>query len=207
MISGGSKTERYYFTHINDSTDFKLNIRPRYFGDESNYVDAFPRRIHEILKANNDAKVFCVFDWDVVYGNEARIKNHAAFTEQFKEEIKAGSVTLCPSMPCIEYWFLLHFVNYTKFLKNYGAAANFLAPFLKPCFPDSDKPLKKLLKQDVYLKESMWVEKLCADGKLNKAIERAEKNIKAAVEAGDLDNQSYSFVYKVFKVKKTKKEE
>lgn len=31
------------------------------------------------------------------------------------------------------------------------------------------------------------------------AIERAEKNIAAAVEAGKLEEQSYSFVYKVFK--------
>lgn len=44
-----------------------------------------------------------------------------------------------------------------------------------------------------------WVENLCADGKLALAIERAEKNIAAAVEAGKLEEQSYSFVYKVFK--------
>ena len=34
LISGGTNTERYYFTHINDTTDYKFNIRPRYFGDE-----------------------------------------------------------------------------------------------------------------------------------------------------------------------------
>ena len=35
LISGGTNTERYYFTHINDKTKYKFNIRPRYFGDES----------------------------------------------------------------------------------------------------------------------------------------------------------------------------
>ena len=43
------------------------------------------------------------------------------------------------------------------------------------------------------------MENLCAEGKLATAIERAEKNIKAAVEAGKLVEQSYSYVYKVFK--------
>ncbi len=199
LVSGGSNTERYYFTHINDLTEYKFNIRPRYFGDESNYTEAFPRRIQEILSTNNDAKVFCVFDWDTVHGNEARLKKHCEFEELFKVEIAAGSVTLCPSMPSIEYWFLLHFVDYTGLMKSYGAAANRLAPYLKPCFPDSKKPLKKLLKTEKCLKEPIWVENLCAEGKLATAIERAEKNIKAAVEAGKLEEQSYSYVYKVFK--------
>ena len=74
LISGGTNTERYYFTHINDKTDYKFNIRPRYFGDESNYTKAFPKRINEVLSANNDAKVFCVFDWDTIYGDEAKLK-------------------------------------------------------------------------------------------------------------------------------------
>ena len=185
--------------HVNDTTDYKFNIRPRYFGDESNYTEAFPKRIKEVLDANNDARVFCVFDWDTIYGDEAMLKKHEAFVKQFQAEISNGTVTICPSMPSIEYWFLLHFVDYTKLLKDYGAAANRLAPYLKPCFPDPTKPLKKLLKMEKYLRVSTWVEILCADGKLSVAIERAEKNIDAAVEAGELENQSYTFVYKVFK--------
>ena len=44
------------------------------------------------------------------------------------------------------------------------------------------------------------MEKLCADGKLAVAIERAEKNIEEAVAFGELEEQSYSYVYKVFKM-------
>ena len=199
LISGGSNTERYYFIHINDTTEHKFNIRPRYFGDESNYTEAFPKRIQEILKVNQDARIFCIFDWDTIYGNDARLENHKAFVKLIDEKLYCGAVTLCPSMPSIEYWFLLHFVNYTAFLRDYGAAANRLAPYLKPCFLDKKKPLKKLLKMEKYLKDSSWVENLCADGKLDAAVERAEKNIKAAEETGELENQSYSFVYRVFK--------
>ena len=199
LISGGTNTERYYFTHINDTTEYKFNIRPKYFADESNYTEAFPKRIKEILNANTDPKIFCVFDWDTIYGIDAKIKKHEDFEKQFRTEIDNGNVVICPSMPSIEYWFLLHFEDKTDLLKDYRAISNILAPYIKPCFADPTKNLKKLLKQEKYLQDSTWVKNLCSDGKLNAAIERAEDNIKAAEDAGELKNQSYSYVYKAFK--------
>ena len=199
LISGGTNTERYYFTHINDTTEYKFNIRPKYFADESNYTEAFPKRIKEILNANTDPKIFCVFDWDTIYGIDAKIKKHEDFEKQFQTEIDNGNVVICPSMPSIEYWFLLHFEDKTDLLKDYRAISNILAPYIKPCFADPTKNLKKLLKQEKYLQDSTWVKNLCSDGKLDAAIKRAEDNIKAAEEAGDLANQSYSYVYKAFK--------
>ena len=199
LISGGTNTERYYFTHINDTTKYKFNIKPEYFADESNYTEAFPKRIHEILSANTDPKIFCVFDWDTIYGIDAKIKKHEDFEKQFRTEIDNGNVVICPSMPSIEYWFLLHFEDKTDLLKNYRAISNILAPYIKPCFADPTKNLKKLLKQEKYLQDSTWVKNLCSDGKLDAAIERAEDNIKSAEEAGELKNQSYSYVYKAFK--------
>ena len=199
LISGGTNTERYYFTHINDTTEYKFNIRPKYFADESNYIEAFPKRIKEILNANTDPKIFCVFDWDTIYGIDAKIKKHEDFEKRFRTEIDNGNVVICPSMPSIEYWFLLHFEDKTDLLKDYRAISNILAPYFKPCFADPTKNLKKLLKQEKYLQDSTWVKNLCSDGKLNAAIKRAEDNIKAAEEAGDLANQSYSYVYKAFK--------
>lgn len=199
LISGGTNTERYYFTHINDTTEYKFNIRPKYFADESNYTEAFPKRIKEILNVNTDPKIFCVFDWDTIYGIDAKIKKHEDFEKQFRTEIDNGNVVICPSMPSIEYWFLLHFEDKTDLLKDYRAISNILAPYIKPCFADPTKNLKKLLKQEKYLQDSTWVKNLCSDGKLDAAIKRAEDNIKAAEEAGDLANQSYSYVYKAFK--------
>ena len=201
LISGGTNTERYYFTHINDTTEYKFNIRPKFFADESNYTEAFPKRIKEILNANTDPKIFCVFDWDTIYGIDAKIKKHEDFEKQFRTEIDNGNVVICPSMPSIEYWFLLHFEDKTDLLKDYRAISNILAPYIKPCFADPTKNMKKLLKQEKYLQDSTWVKNLCSDGKLDAAIKRAEDNIKAAEEAGDLANQSYSYVYKAFKEK------
>lgn len=200
LISGGTNTERYYFTHINDTTNYKFNIRPKYFADESNYTEAFPKRIKEILDANSDAKIFCVFDWDTIRGHQKNLKKHEAFVNMYKSEIENGSVVICPSMPSIEYWFLLHFENYTDLIKTCGTKLQkLLSPYMMPFFPDVKKKLLSLLKSEDYIKDSIWVKNLCANGKLDDAIKRAEDNIKAAIEADDLENQSYSYVYKVFK--------
>ena len=117
----------------------------------------------------------------------------------FKHEIAQETVVICKSMPSIEYWFLLHFINHTGLLKNYGDVSNLLAPYLRPCFPNSKPKLKNLLKSEKYLKDSTWVENLCKEGKLEKATQQAEENIRLAEEDGDLDKQSYSYVYKLFK--------
>ena len=58
LISGGRNTERWYFAHINDITDYKFNIIPKYFGDESSYTEVFPNRIKSILEKKRGCKDF-----------------------------------------------------------------------------------------------------------------------------------------------------
>ena len=70
---------------------------------------------------------------------------------------------------------------------------------MMPYFPGVKKKLINLLKDKKYINKPAWVVALCADGKLETAIKRAEENINAAVAANDLKNQSFSYVYKVFK--------
>ncbi len=200
VISGGKNTEHYYFKHISERTNYKFIIKPEYFGDESNYTEVFPKRISKILGRNNDAQIFCVFDWDTVRGHKKNLEKHQAFVNQFKTEMDSGTVVVCPSMPGIEYWFLLHFENYTDLITSCGRKMQtLLTPYMMPYFPESKKKMLNLLKSEEYINKTEWVEKLCADGKLDTAIKRAEDNINAAITAGELENQSYSFVYKVFK--------
>ena len=202
LISGGRNTERWYFVHINDITDYKFNIIPKYFGDESNYTEVFPKRIKGILEKNIDAKVYCVFDWDTIFNDNDNLAKHKAFENEIQADIDNGKVILCPSMPSIEYWFLLHFQNYTELIKSCGRKLqSLLTPHMMPYFPNSNKKLLNLLKDEDYIGKDKkhWVENLCADGKLELAIQRAENNINTAKENNDLDNQSYTYVYKLFK--------
>ncbi len=201
LISGGTNTERYYFTHINDITDYKFNIFPKYFGNESSYTEIFPKRIKDIIKNNAGAKIFCVFDLDTVFSNETNQQKHQTFEKNLRQEIANGSVVLCPTMPSIEYWFLLHFENRTQLIKTCGRTMQrLLSPYMMSYFQNTDgKSFLKILKSEECVKDLDWVVKLCANGKLDDAIQRAENNIKAAEATGDLDNQSYSFVYLLFK--------
>ena len=164
------------------------------------YPKVFPERIKEIIKKNVGAKIYCVFDLDTVIRNKTNQKNHKEFLERIEKEINNDSVVLCPSMPCIEYWFLLHYENYTDLIKSCGIKMQrLLLPYMMPLFPDAEKKLLNVLKDKKYIEDPSWVIALCADGKLELAINRAEDNINAAIAANDLENQSFSFVYRVFK--------
>lgn len=201
IISGGKNTERYYFQYVSEVTQYKFNVEPKYFGNESQYTEVFPQRIERIIKKNSGAKVFCVFDWDTVYGNSQRETNHKRFMNQIKEYLKDGSVVLCPSMPSIEYWFLLHFEDCDVFLKKWGDISQKLAPYIRSCFPAEEikgMVLKKILKGKEYLDDRRWVEKLCKDGKLELAISRAESGCQAHLREPESE-LSYTFVYLIFK--------
>ena len=197
VVSGGRNTERYYFTHINDLTGYKFNIRPRYFGDESSYVENFPLRVHEILEKNAEAMVFCAFDMDTVYKNNL-LARHDDFLASLKSEIDNGNVIVCPSMPSFEYWLLLHFENHIGYLRDFPRVAGVLAPYLKPYFSSSSSSFKKLLKSEKHLKDPVWVEKLLEDGKLKQAIERARLIHQQMVNDGDMTGKSYTLVYLIF---------
>ena len=124
IISGGKNTERYYFQHISSLyAQYPFEVRPRFFGKESNYTKEFPLRIKEILN-DPDAKIFCVFDWDTIRGNKENLKRHKDFEKEIKSYIDNGQVILCPSMPSFEYWFLLHFKNTTQLIATCNEVTN-----------------------------------------------------------------------------------
>lgn len=196
VISGGRNTERYYFVHVNDlSARYKFNIRPKYFGDESAYMDVFPQRIKDILRKNAGAKIFCVFDMDTVY-KYGMMDKHKEFVASLSKEIKSGQVVLCDSMPSFEFWLLLHFVDYEGLLKNYSEVSQELAPYIKPYFEDSTKNLKKLLKSEKYLQDSNWVRRMLDEGRLEQAVERAKVCLSRALK--EEGQHSYSNVFKIF---------
>ncbi|MBR4266856.1 MAG: RloB domain-containing protein [Bacteroidales bacterium] len=200
IISGGKNTERYYFEHISKITKYKFRIEPEYFGAENQYANIFPEIIKAIQSKNEGATIFCVFDLDDIR------KKGKTELEKFKrfcgEYVHNDSVIICHSMPSIEYWFLLHFDNFTELFKSCGPKSKLqriLSDYMKSFFPKTDKKLCNILKDETYVKNSSWVEKLCTVGNLDRAITSAEENIKNAIANNDLDNQSYTYVYRIFK--------
>lgn len=199
IISGGVVTERFYFLNVSKETDNKFKVVPEFFGKESSFVQEFPKSIKKILEKDATAKIFCVFDWDTIHGNKTNRAKYDGFVKQIQPYINNGNVVLCPSMPSFEYWFMLHFKNTTRLVKTCEEMAKELKTYMTSYFSKGNVDLFKVLKSRQYMENSTWVKNLCANGKLNLAIKRAEKNINAAKKIGELDNQSYSYVYKVFK--------
>lgn len=197
VVSGGRNTERYYFMHVNAlSTHYKFNIRPEYFGDESSYAEVFPQRIQRILHGNADAIIFCVFDMDTVVANSSCQANHEEFKCAVETYIQQGQVVLCESMPSFEYWLLLHFVDFEGKLRNYSEVCGYLASYLKPYFNDSTKRFSKLIKGEKYLQDSVWVERLIREGRIEEAVERAKMGLERN-ELADCEN-AYTKVFKAF---------
>jgi len=199
IISGGKVTERYYFLHVSKESERKFRVIPEFFGKESNFVQEFPKDIKKILKGDPEAKVFCVFDWDTIYQNKTNLEKYNRFVKQVQSFIDKGNVTLCPSMPSFEYWFMLHFKNTTRLVRTCEEMVKELKPYMGSYFSKKDIDLFKVLKNHHDMENPNWFRRLCADGKLDAAIKRAEDNINAAVAADNLKNQSYSYVYKAFK--------
>lgn len=199
IISGGEVTERYYFINVSKETDNKFKVVPEFFGNESGFVQEFPKSIRKIIGKDATAKIFCVFDWDTIYGNQTNMAKYDSFVRKIQRYIDDGNVILCPSMPSFEYWFMLHFKDITRLVKTCEEMAKLLRPHMMSYFSKKNVDLFKVLKSRQYMENSAWVKNLCADGKLDAAIKRAEKNITDAKAHGDLDEHSYSYVYKVFK--------
>ena len=91
------------------------------------------------------------------------------------------------------YWFLLHFEDDNALYKT-CSDLNEPLEIMREYFLNTHpkETIVRILIKEKYIKNKDWVEKLCADGKLEMAIERAEKKT-------DSMNQSYSYVYKIFK--------
>ena len=84
-------------------------------------------------------------------------------------------------MTSIEYWFLLHFENTNRHYKDSNATEQELRKHIT----DYEKKVK-------FLQNIKWVSELCADEKLETAINRAK--------AFDHYGESYSDVYKAFEL-------
>ena len=102
--------------------------------------------------------------------------NHlrSGMKEKYKD---SEDVLICDSMPSIEFWFLIHYLNTAKYFTDSKAVIVKLREWL----PEYRKTGR-------FLEKRKWVEDLCRDGRLDVACVRAS--------AMKEDSQSYSNVYK-----------
>ncbi|MDR1458920.1 MAG: RloB family protein, partial [Bacteroidales bacterium] len=103
-IIGEGITEQYYFSHIKQIMGFHCIIKPRFFGNTS--IAAMRIKIEDLLRSG--VFVICVFDADVLSRNESEKRRLEQLRNRYKNN---KNLLLCASLPSIEFWFLLHYLD------------------------------------------------------------------------------------------------
>jgi hypothetical protein len=171
-IIGEGLTERCYFKHLKSLKGYRYTCKPRNFSQQS--IDDLQKQIDKVL--TDDGVAVCVFDADVAREKPAERKKLEAMQKKY-----AGNeqVILCDSMPYIEFWFLIHYLNTNKYFASSADVIKILRRYL----PDFSK-------HEIYLSKEKWVVDMIADGKQDTAMERAK--------AFGMTGESYSNIYKAF---------
>lgn len=154
-IVGAGITEYWYLKHLKPLLGLKYELYPRLFGNES--MTNINKRIEEALEI--DAHVICLFDEDVKQWNEVEAKRIIDLHQKYDAHKK---VTLCCSMPSIEYWFLIHYENTNRHLRTSKDAIKALQKYIQ------------FVKSEHFLRSPKWVSELVENGKTAQAIERAK---------------------------------
>lgn len=134
------------------------------------------KQIDRVLADNGIA--VCVFDADVT---RTRPAEKIKYDDMRRKYAKNPSVILCDSMPSIEFWFLLHYLNTNR----YFATSDDVITVLRRFFPDFSK-------HQSFLSKETWVLELIADNRIDKAIANANSI--------GLDGESYSRLPKLFQI-------
>ena len=145
-----------------------MKIRPRFFGKET--VFTLEKKLMEVLK--NGGRAIVVFDADVSTWNKAEKERLETMKSKYA---KNNRVLLCDSMPSIEYWFLLHYVNTNRHFGTSKAVIMELVKHIKE-FDKTEtflKNIKEFDKTETFLKNQKWVDDMSADGRLESAAQRA----------------------------------
>lgn len=181
VIIGAGITEKWYFSHMQSLLNLKIKIKPRYFGNEN--IPTLEKLIKQVLVDGGLAIV--VFDADVSTWNTSEKKKLIDLKKKYSNNKR---VILCDSLPSIEFWFLIHFINTNRY---FGTSKAVIAELVKhiPMFS----------KNHSFLSKKKWVEDMIADGRFHAAYSRAKQL--------NPNGESYSNLWKAFEYLETFKTE
>lgn len=138
-IIGEGLTEWYYFSNMKQHERFKFKLEPELpkHSDYKTLIKTARRKRDEGYDL-----IFCVLDMDRIIANRTESQGY----NLEKSKTKANrNIIFIESMPCIEFWFLQHFLNnyssriyvndgqacsaLKQHISGYNKSANFLKPF------------------------------------------------------------------------------
>jgi hypothetical protein len=160
VVLGDGQTEQYYLDHLKDICGFRYSIRPLLFNSIT--IEKATDLIKDLLDDGYDMVIYLT-DYDTIV-NQNKVEKFKKLVSKYKHSRK---VMICETMPSIEFWFLLHF---TKTTREFGTAEEVTCQLLKH--------IAGFSKDEAFLRIAKWVVDLCANGKLNKALEYARDILK-----------------------------
>lgn len=163
-------TECWYFEHLRAVKGYRYDCKPRFFAHQS--YEEMMKLIDWVLQ--NGGIAVCVCDADITRDSEERAKKLQEMKMLYAKDERAF---ICDSMPSIEFWFLIHYMNTSKYFKDADAVIKVLRKFI----PGYDKI-------GTFLEKQFWVAHMSTDGKQSEACKRAAL-------LGP-QNESYSELYK-----------
>lgn len=171
-VIGEGLTERWYFDHLRTVMGYRYDCKPRFFTHQS--YEEMRILIDWVLQ--NGGIAVCVCDADITRNNITESQRLKEMKENYSENDR---VVICESMPSIEFWFLLHFLETSR---HFNSSAEVTAVLRRS--------LPAFQKSGTFLDKVQWVAELCADNKLMLACKRA----RAISEKPQ--SESYSNVFK-----------
>lgn len=175
-VIGEGLTERWYFEHLRSVMGYRYDCKPRFFTRQS--YEEMGKLIEWVLQ--NDGIAVCVCDTDITRTNPTEKQR---FKEMKEKYVSDRRVLICDSMPSIEFWFLLHYLDTNRHYQSADEVINVLHRWLP-----------EFQKGGSFLEKPQWVAELCAEGKITKAVKRAEKLNQ------NTQNESYSNIFKAIKL-------
>ena len=154
-VIGEGLTERWYFEHLRTLKGYHYDCKPRFFTHQS--YEEMGKLIDWVLRSGGIA--VCVCDADITRTNEDREKAFQVMKAKYAEN---KDVLICDSMPSIEFWFLIHYVNTSKYFKDSDAVIQTLRRHIS----DYDK-------SGAFLEKQQWVSEMSTDKRQTEACNRA----------------------------------
>lgn len=159
-IVGEGETEWYYFNNMKHVEKFRFEVKPDLpkHSDYMTIINTARRKRDEGYDL-----VFCVLDMDRIISNSTEYNGYISEKSKTK---KNKNIEFIETMPCIELWFLLHFIEpySNRIYLNYDQ----IIPVLKTHFKDYDKTEK-------FLKGIRLYEYLTEQGDIEKASNFAKR--------------------------------
>lgn len=181
-IIGEGETEWFYFERLRTHKRYHFQLKPT-FPKHSSWQSLFQEA--QKCKTEEFDTVIVLIDMDVIYNAPKQDKY-----QKEKKRIQKKGIRVIETNPCIEFWFLLHFLQTlsTKCYENYEAVVKDLRRYL----PDYEKSKKYLNKEKLY-------RALFDNEKLSRATDLADQLLKLAQETPEALH-SYTEIHEVLKL-------